>query len=158
MVDGCTKMSFSAANPAVSPPSPIPNPHKGLQSRKKHPCVLCQQRKVKCDRNDPCANCVKAQVDCVSPTTLPPKRRKKRFPEAELLARLRNYEDHLRSYGADIDAINREGPHAGPQSSTALRGQASTTSIRVPYSLLDSASLEPIKSLSIRRALKNVKK
>lgn len=82
-------------------------------------------------------------MECVSPNTLPPRRRKKRFPEAELLARLRKYEDYLRSYGADIDAINREGPNAGPQSNTALT---------------DSTSLEPIKSLSIRSALKNVKK
>jgi hypothetical protein len=39
---------------------------------------------------------------------MPPRRRKKRFPEAELLARLRRYEEHLRSYGADIDAINND--------------------------------------------------
>jgi hypothetical protein len=156
--NGYTPMSFSPANPAVSPPSPIPNPHEGLQSRQKHPCVLCQQRKVKCDRSDPCANCVKARVECVSPNTLPPRRRKKRFPEAELLARLRKYEDYLRSYGADIDAINREGPNAGPQSNTALTGTASPSSNRVPFSLPDSTSLEPIKSLSIRSALKNVKK
>ena len=154
---GYTTMSFSAANPAVSP-SPNSDRHEGLQSRRKHPCVLCQQRKVKCDRNDPCANCVKARVECVSPTTLPPRRRKKRFPEAELLARLRKYEDHLRSYGADIDAINREGPSAGPQSSTASTGTASTASIKTPFSLLDSTSLEPIRSLSIRRSLKHVEK
>jgi hypothetical protein len=32
--------------------------------------------------------------------------RKRRFPEAELLARLRRYEAVLKSYGADIDRIN----------------------------------------------------
>lgn len=36
------------------------------------------------------------------------RRRKKRFPEAELLARIKRYEDQLRKYGADIDAINAE--------------------------------------------------
>jgi hypothetical protein len=108
---GHRAMSFNATNPDVSPPLATDLPDgSGSQSRKKHPCVLCQQRKVKCDRSDPCGNCVKACVECVSPTTLPPRRRKKRFPEAELLARLRKYEDHLRRYGADIDAINREGP------------------------------------------------
>jgi hypothetical protein len=154
-------MSFSAANPNASPlsaPSPSSDRPDALQSRRKHPCVLCQQRKVKCDRNDPCANCVKARVECVSPTTLPPKRRKKRFPEAELLARLRKYEDHLRSYGADIDAINREGPNAGPQSSTTSTGAASTPTIKTPFPLLDSISIEPVRSLSIRRSLKHVEK
>lgn len=104
---------------------PTKTPSKGtLEGTRKHPCkctlnlnvsqlseyirithfaiyvgVLCQQRKVKCDRNEPCANCVKSRIECVSPSTLPPKKRKKRFPEAELLARLRRYEDHLRVSG-----------------------------------------------------------
>lgn len=75
---------------------------------RKHPCFLCQKRKVKCDRNDPCANCTKARVEYVSATTIPPRRRKKRFLEAEPLARLRRYEEHLKRYGADIDEINKE--------------------------------------------------
>ncbi|TVY62246.1 Aurofusarin cluster transcription factor aurR2 [Lachnellula suecica] len=88
--------------------------------KKKHPCILCQQRKVKCDRNDPCQNCTKARVECISASTMPPKRRKKRFPEAELLARLKKYEAHLKAYGADIDAINREdGPPAPKESAEA---------------------------------------
>jgi hypothetical protein len=146
-------MSFHATNPAVSPPLPTPDRPEESQNRKRHPCVLCQQRKVKCDRSDPCANCVKARVECVSPTTLPPRRRKKRFPEAELLARLRKYEDHLRSYGADIDAINAEGPNAGLQSASTT-----TPTIKISTSPLDGATPEPIKSLSIRRSLKNVEK
>jgi hypothetical protein len=69
-------------------------------------CLRCQQRKVKCDREQPCSSCVKARVECKSVALLQPRRRKKRFPEAELLARLRRYEELLKSYGADIDAIN----------------------------------------------------
>jgi hypothetical protein len=72
-------------------------------------CVRCQQRKVKCDKREPCSCCIKARVECTSLASLPPRRRKKRFPEAELLARLRRYEEVLRSYGADIDAINNDG-------------------------------------------------
>lgn len=56
-------------------------------------CVLCQHRKVKCDRGFPCANCVRAQVQCVPATQV---RRRRRFPERELLERLRGYEDLLR--------------------------------------------------------------
>ncbi|RFU24475.1 hypothetical protein B7463_g11863, partial [Scytalidium lignicola] len=84
---------------------------------KKHPCVLCQQRKVKCDRNEPCANCNRIGVECIPASTLPPRRRKRRFPEAELLARLQRYERHLKSYGANIDAINRE---STPESASLL--------------------------------------
>ena len=96
------------------------SPASGLtnhaQSRK-HPCVLCQQRKVKCDRSIPCANCNKARVDCISTTSIPPRKRKKRFSEAELLARLSRYEEHLKGYGADLKTIN-EGivvPKRGPK-------------------------------------------
>lgn len=148
-------MSFNATSPDpnVSPPSPTPGAPEGSQNRRKHPCLLCQQRKVKCDRSDPCANCVKARVECVSPTTLPPRRRKKRFPEAELLARLRKYEDHLRRYGADIDAINSEGPTAGPPTNSIIKPATKA-------SPLDTTplKLEPVRSLSIRRSLKRVEK
>lgn len=58
-------------------------------------CVLCQQRKVKCDRNFPCANCTKNQAQCV-PATLARRRRRRRFPERDLLDRLHTYEDLLR--------------------------------------------------------------
>jgi hypothetical protein len=58
-------------------------------------CVLCQQRKVRCDRKFPCANCTKAGVQCVS-AALAPRQRRRRFPERELLDRLRHYEELLR--------------------------------------------------------------
>lgn len=38
-------------------PSPTTNGSIPPQLRRKHPCVLCQQRKVKCDRNEPCQVC-----------------------------------------------------------------------------------------------------
>ena len=127
-------------SPASTESPGEPHPHR------KHPCVLCQKRKVKCDRNYPCGNCTKARVECISPTTLPPKRRKKRFPEAELLARLRKYEEHLRRYGADIDAINAEG---------TTPAQAELP--RDNYVLPDPVMV-PYRSLAIRKALKHMKK
>ncbi|KAI0540721.1 fungal-specific transcription factor domain-containing protein [Xylaria digitata] len=30
-------------------------------------CVLCRQRKVKCDRRQPCSNCIRAGANCVHP-------------------------------------------------------------------------------------------
>lgn len=115
------------------------------QNLRKHPCVLCQQRKVKCDRNSPCANCTKARVECVSPVKSAHKRRKKRFPEAELLARLRKYEEHLRRYGADIDAINQEVTPIPTRSSIQDKTE-------------DIAGPDGYKTLSVRWSLKNVKR
>ncbi|KAH9216525.1 hypothetical protein DL95DRAFT_335185 [Leptodontidium sp. 2 PMI_412] len=133
----------SRAPEGGSPDVPIPN-------RRKHPCVLCQQRKVKCDRTEPCANCTKARVECISPSTLPPKKRKKRFPEAELLARLRRYEDHLKAYGADIDAIN----------SGSIIPLPVPITTKLPDDCTESADShapaeQHMRSLAIRRSLKH---
>lgn len=38
-------------------------------------CVLCQQRKIKCDRKFPCVSCRKAGVQCVPVNTLASKLR-----------------------------------------------------------------------------------
>ncbi|TAQ90796.1 hypothetical protein B7494_g869 [Chlorociboria aeruginascens] len=108
---------------------------------RKRSCVRCQQRKVKCDRSEPCLNCIKARVECISASTLSPRTRKKRFPEAELLSRLKKYERHLRAYGADIDAINSE--VEGTKSSPAL-----SSPTRIPPAL---------EALSARKSPKSVK-
>lgn len=99
------------------PPAPenpgqgfLPNaPSTSFQAPKPHrvlACVLCQQRKTKCDRKFPCATCIKARVQCV-PATLTPRRRKRRFPERELLERLRTYEDLLRQNNIAFDPLHK---------------------------------------------------
>lgn len=68
-------------------------------------CVLCQQRKVKCDRKFPCANCVRSQAQCV-PATLTRRRKRRRFPERDLLDRLHSYEELLRQNNISFDPIH----------------------------------------------------
>ncbi|KAJ5929645.1 hypothetical protein N7454_006595 [Penicillium verhagenii] len=67
-------------------------------------CVNCQQRKVKCDRGSPCANCLKHRTQCVPATQTRP--RKRRFPERELLGRLRRYEELLRQNHVRFDPLH----------------------------------------------------
>lgn len=90
--------------------------HEGLRA---HSCVLCQRRKVKCDRKDPCSNCAKSQVECEFREPLPPRRRKKKQPDAAMITRLKRYEDVLRKSGIDpssLDGTGRMGiePNKGP--------------------------------------------
>jgi hypothetical protein len=66
-------------------------------------CVLCQQRKVRCDREFPCANCVRAQVQCVPATQV---RRRRRYPEKDLLERVRRYEDLLRQNNIQFQPLH----------------------------------------------------
>ena len=69
-------------------------------------CVLCQQRKVKCDRKFPCANCIKSRTQCV-PATLATRRRRRKFPERELLERLRKYENLLRQNNIEFEPLSK---------------------------------------------------
>ncbi|KUI60174.1 Arabinolytic transcriptional activator araR [Cytospora mali] len=73
-------------------------------------CVLCQQRKVKCDRKFPCANCIRASVQCVQAHTLTPRQRRRRFPERELLERLRHYEDLLHQNDIEFEPLHSSTP------------------------------------------------
>ncbi|RSL78454.1 hypothetical protein CEP51_008202 [Fusarium floridanum] len=57
-------------------------------------CVLCQQRKKKCDRKSPCSFCIKAKVTCIPSTPAP--KRKRRKPTKELLERLERCEQLLK--------------------------------------------------------------
>jgi len=68
-------------------------------------CVLCQQRKVKCDRKFPCGNCARACVKCV-PASSNMRQRRRRFPESELLARLRCYESLLRENNIQFEPLH----------------------------------------------------
>ncbi|KIW62766.1 hypothetical protein PV04_10900 [Phialophora macrospora] len=67
-------------------------------------CIRCFERKVKCDKQSPCTNCVKSKVECVFRIPPAPRRRKKRMQEDLLLARLRKCEELLKSKGIDIDS------------------------------------------------------
>ncbi|KAE8378485.1 hypothetical protein BDV26DRAFT_261519 [Aspergillus bertholletiae] len=67
-------------------------------------CVLCQQRKVRCDREFPCANCIRAGMQCVPATGA--RQRRRRFPERDLLERLRHYEALLRQNNIKFDPLH----------------------------------------------------
>jgi len=71
-------------------------------------CVLCQQRKVRCDKNKPCANCVKARVECRVVPPQPPRRRKKRLQEKDLIERLKKYEGLLSENNIKFESIHPE--------------------------------------------------
>ena len=72
---------------------------------------------MKCDRKFPCQNCVKSHTQCV-PATLATRRRRRRFPERELLEQLRTYENLLRENNINFeplsnDPVGEKGPLGG---------------------------------------------
>ncbi|PVH78409.1 hypothetical protein DL98DRAFT_516746 [Cadophora sp. DSE1049] len=97
---------MSATDPSISP-DPVSRPPQPLKPQRVLACILCQQRKVKCDRKHPCANCVKARAQCI-PATQVTRQRKRRFPERELLDRLRKYEDLLRQNNVRFEPLHKD--------------------------------------------------
>lgn len=79
--------------------------HMVMKLTRGHSCVLCQQRKVRCDKQKPCANCVKAQVECRVVPPQPPRRRRKKPHERDLVERLKKYEALLAQHGVSFDPI-----------------------------------------------------
>ena len=96
----------SASRRSAEPPSASLG-GKSSKPQRVLACVLCQQRKVKCDRRFPCVNCTKAKVTCV-PATLGTRKRRPRFPERHLLDRIRHYEDLLRQNDVDFEPLHKD--------------------------------------------------
>lgn len=67
-------------------------------------CTSCQNRKVKCDRKFPCSSCIKSNVQCIPSAA--PRQRRRRFPEAELLQRVRYLEDLLRQHDIEFEPLH----------------------------------------------------
>ena len=114
--------SATAASNAANPPTSNQQPQAKDQQQLPHSqvdmaaikltrgtsCVLCQQRKVRCDKNKPCANCVKARVECRVVPPQPPRRRKKRLQEKDLIERLKKYEGLLSENNIKFESIHPE--------------------------------------------------
>lgn len=76
----------------------LPTPAQGLH---RLACSLCARRKVKCDKGEPCANCLKAQAQCLYEIPAP-HRHRKRAADEDQLARLALYEDLMRKHSIDF--------------------------------------------------------
>ncbi|KAK6387083.1 hypothetical protein LTS17_000349 [Exophiala oligosperma] len=70
-----------------------------------HACTRCSERKVKCDRRQPCESCMRHSADCIFRPLPPRKRRKKRTTEEALVQRLHMYEALLEKNGVDPNTL-----------------------------------------------------
>ncbi|KAK7931134.1 C6 transcription factor [Apiospora marii] len=111
-----------------------------VKSQRVLACVLCQQRKVKCDRKFPCSGCVKHGIQCVPATQT--RRRRRRFPERDLLARLRYYEDLLRQNKIKFDPL-----HGPSQPSSSVHDDDDKDSPQGSYESGDEQQTETVVAL-----------
>ncbi|KAI5866539.1 hypothetical protein GGS23DRAFT_276103 [Durotheca rogersii] len=95
-------------------------------------CTLCHQRKVKCDHNFPCSNCIKSGAECVP--TVPARRRPRRqIAKRDLLKRLRRYEELLLRSNINFESL--------PDSSSLVETSFST---EVDHGSDDDENSEPV--------------
>jgi hypothetical protein len=111
-------------------------------------CVLCQQRKVRCDRKFPCANCTKAGAQCTS-AALAPRQRRRRFPEKELLDRLRHYEDLLRRNHIPFEPLHSSATTATSKGDDTIPRVTETRSQAIPSERSTEESTTPYKAKSV---------
>ena len=66
-------------------------------------CVTCRRRKVRCDKKNPCSNCIKQHIECIFPGPGRAPRKPRKPPDSELLLRLRRLEGVVKSLGAQVE-------------------------------------------------------
>jgi hypothetical protein len=88
---------------SISGPSALAGPSPNPRS-----CVTCRRRKVKCDKKNPCSNCVRAKIECIFPGPGRAPRKSRKPPDAELLDRLRRLEGVVSSLNAQVEEHEQE--------------------------------------------------
>ncbi|KOS44959.1 hypothetical protein ACN38_g4076 [Penicillium nordicum] len=125
-----------------------------IKSRRVLACVLCQQRKIKCDRTFPCVNCVRTGEQCEQST----RQRRRRFAERDLLARLRHYESLLRQHNIKFDPLHtptrdRRSPSQDGRDGIPEGGQPESTVPDTDSPLLRETKTVKSKSFDIWHAM-----
>ncbi|KAH7310202.1 hypothetical protein BKA65DRAFT_575639 [Rhexocercosporidium sp. MPI-PUGE-AT-0058] len=86
---------------------PTPNPSAGssihTQQRLNRSCLICHQRKIRCDKKSPCGNCTRAAVLCCFPKAEQPVRRTQKTTISDVSSRLDRLE-------RTIQALVKESP------------------------------------------------
>ena len=134
----------------MEPALPTPS---SPSSRPAYSCVRCSDRKVKCDRQEPCSACVKHNVQCVFRPHQPPRKRHKRTKDDILNDRLKRYEVLLQQQGIDPTGLP---PIPEPEQGH----KSSPTGDAVPENALQlptpmSTTFEPDRSITKTQMLQN---
>ena len=124
--------------PLKNPPSPqrlpVTVPEAAVMKLTRgHSCVLCQQRKVRCDRQKPCANCVKAQVECKVVPPQPPRRRKKKLVERDYAEQVKRIKTALSRAGINYADLIDDNPDDVEDLEQGLNGLKTSPSSTADY-------------------------
>lgn len=82
-------------------------------------CMNCHRRKVRCDKELPCATCVRTQTQCIYPE-LEKKKRSKRMPVSAILSRLAQLEKKVSTMSKTEDEGSRHGSLSGSKNASPM--------------------------------------
>lgn len=106
---------------------------------KTYSCLPCRERKIKCDRCNPCSHCIKSNRQCSFVAPVRGKRKRTKPTREGLHARLRRYEELLRSFGVNVENTvppdDPESPEPSPRDTMMSDDGDSSTKNLDPYAL-----------------------
>ena len=97
-----------------------------LSSRPIYSCIRCSDRKVRCDKQNPCNTCVKHNVQCLFRTPAPPRRKQKLPRDGTLKAKVKRYEALLQDLGVNPNEMPKT-PEAEQRHTQVSDPKATTT-------------------------------
>ncbi|KAM3502421.1 hypothetical protein MY11210_009072 [Beauveria gryllotalpidicola] len=121
----------------------VPSPAVSADdSVKTFSCLVCRQRKVRCDHAQPCRNCKRTKVDCEYVAPVRGKRKRSQPSRETMHAKLRRYEDMLKTRGVDVAEHTSTAPAACEDalSESNETTTESPTSLSVPTTPRDEAA------------------
>lgn len=92
-----------------------------VEQLNKRSCTRCNQRKVRCDKRNPCNACIKAEVQCNYPGPKRARRTLNRPPISELVARLKYLEGEVAQLRSSSGSSHSTDPTQSPEESNATK-------------------------------------
>ncbi|KAJ6189976.1 fungal-specific transcription factor domain-containing protein [Penicillium mononematosum] len=117
---------------------------RGVPSRavklKSLSCVYCRQKKIRCNRHDPCSNCIKANAECTFPRPARNAQKKRHTQTSELTARMRRLEQAIFDLGENIRLRDKTPASSAGSYSHPVRERSTDTNATVtPGDLVDTS-------------------
>lgn len=103
-------------DPSVS--SSCPSLRSPIKRPATFACVRCSERKVRCNKQNPCSACTRHNVQCLYRPPKPSRRRRAVANDPAVVERLKHYEALLREKGID--------PHQGTATLNPISNGTST--------------------------------
>lgn len=106
----------------------------GKRRKTERSCLLCHERKIRCDKKTPCSNCVRGDILCCYPGTERPSRRPPKSTVAEVAARVTRLE-------RTITAISNNSFHTqsrNVETSSAVKSPSAEADVSETQSVADS--------------------